>query len=108
MTLFQNSGIEIWSKPILPNYENFYSYAIAFINRRHDGTPSDVGVSLQELGLVYSGGYVIEVSISLVNINIHFLLLIDHFQFMKFKFLFRRKFSNSFYRKVVLTVEYFK
>jgi len=57
----QHKGIEIWARPIAPIYQNYYSYAIAFVNRRTDGTPSDVSVTLKELGLQYPGGYRVEV-----------------------------------------------
>lgn len=57
----QKSGIEIWSRPISPVSQNYYSYAVAFLNRRTDGTPSDVAVTLQELGLAFPGGYAVEV-----------------------------------------------
>jgi len=40
--IYKHKGIEIWSRPIGPLYQNFYSYAIAFVNRRTDGTPSDI------------------------------------------------------------------
>ena len=59
--LLQHKGIEIWARPITPVYQNYYSYAIAFLNRRTDGTPSDVSVTLKELGLQYPGGYRVEV-----------------------------------------------
>ena len=45
--LFQNKGIEIWARPITPFSGDFFSYAIAFLNRRTDGTPSEVSVGLQ-------------------------------------------------------------
>lgn len=38
----QQKGIEIWARPILPVYKGKYSYAIVFLNRRTDGTPSEV------------------------------------------------------------------
>jgi hypothetical protein len=41
--------------------QNYFSYAIAFLNRRTDGTPSDVAVTLLELGLAFPGGYSVEV-----------------------------------------------
>lgn len=59
--IFQHKGIEIWARPITPIYQTYYSYAIAFLNRRTDGTPSDVSVTLKELGLQYPGGYRVEV-----------------------------------------------
>ena len=37
-----------------------YSYAIVFLNRRTDGTPSEVSVTLKELGLDNPAGYHIE------------------------------------------------
>ena len=40
----QQKGIEIWARPILPVYKGKYSYAIVFLNRRTDGTPSEVSV----------------------------------------------------------------
>ncbi|XP_075151707.1 alpha-N-acetylgalactosaminidase isoform X1 [Haematobia irritans] len=55
--IYKYKGIEIWSKPINPVHEGFYSYAIAFVNRRTDGTPSDIAVTLKELGLICSYGY---------------------------------------------------
>ena len=38
----QDKGIEIWARPISPVAQGHYSYAIAFLNRRTDGTPSEV------------------------------------------------------------------
>ena len=42
---FQQKGIEIWARPILPVYKGKYSYGIVFLNRRTDGTPSEVNIS---------------------------------------------------------------
>lgn len=58
----QHNGIEIWARPITPVYQNYFSYAVAFVNRRTDGTPSDVAVTLRELGLMNPGGYGVEVT----------------------------------------------
>ncbi|XP_017095580.2 alpha-N-acetylgalactosaminidase [Drosophila bipectinata] len=58
--IYKHKGIEIWSRPISPLYQNFYSYAIAFVNRRTDGTPSDISVTLKELGLINFTGYRVE------------------------------------------------
>ncbi|KAF4531754.1 hypothetical protein B566_EDAN014494 [Ephemera danica] len=55
--IYKRSGIEIWSRPITPVYQGYFSYAVAFLNRRTDGTPSDVAVTMQELGLAFKGGY---------------------------------------------------
>jgi len=52
--------IEIWARPIMPVYRSKYSYAIVFLNRRTDGTPSEVSVTLKELGLDNPSGYHIE------------------------------------------------
>lgn len=61
--IYKHKGIEIWSKPITPTQDLHYSYAIAFVNRRTDGTPSDIAVTLKELGLVSTHGYRVQVSI---------------------------------------------
>lgn len=58
----QHRGIEIWSRPIVPIQGQHYSYAVAFLNRRTDGTPSDVAVTLRELGLNNPAGYRLEVT----------------------------------------------
>ncbi|XP_063537915.1 alpha-N-acetylgalactosaminidase [Cydia strobilella] len=58
--IYKHRGIEIWSRPILPIQGQHYSYAVAFVNRRTDGTPSDVAVTLRELGLNNPAGYRVE------------------------------------------------
>ena len=40
--IYKQKGIEIWARPIMPVYRAKYSYAITFLNRRTDGTPSEV------------------------------------------------------------------
>lgn len=55
--IYKDKGIEIWARPITPVTQGHYSYAIAFLNRRTDGTPSEVSVTLRELGLAYPMGY---------------------------------------------------
>ena len=40
--IYKQKGIEIWARPIMPVYRAKYSYAIVFLNRRTDGTPSEV------------------------------------------------------------------
>lgn len=59
--IYKHKGIEIWSKPIIPIIGSYHSYAVAFVNRRTDGTPSDISVALKELGMTSIGGYIIEV-----------------------------------------------
>ena len=56
----QDRGIEIWARPITPVVRNDFSYAIAFLNRRTDGTPSEVSVINRELGLTHHAGYRVE------------------------------------------------
>lgn len=58
--IYKQKGIEIWARPILPVYRSKYSYGIVFLNRRTDGTPSEVSVTLKELGLDNPAGYHIE------------------------------------------------
>lgn len=58
--IYKHKGIEIWSRPITPVHHGHYSYAVAFVNRRTDGTPSDVAVTLRELGLQSLSGYRVE------------------------------------------------
>lgn len=66
----QHKGIEIWARPITPLYQSFFSYGIAFLNRRTDGTPSDVAVTLAEMGLVAPGGYRIQVQLFIISTSI--------------------------------------
>ena len=40
--IYKQKGIEIWARPIMPVYRAKYSYAVVFLNRRTDGTPSEV------------------------------------------------------------------
>lgn len=58
--IYKHKGIEIWSRPITPLFQNYFSYGIAFVNKRTDGTPSDVAVTLKELGLTSPTGYQVE------------------------------------------------
>ena len=44
-------------KPVLPKSGSSYSAAIVILNRRVDGTPSEVAVPLRELGLDSDVGY---------------------------------------------------
>jgi len=58
--IYKQKGIEIWARPIMPVFRAKYSYAIVFLNRRTDGTPSEVSVTLKELGLDNPSGYHIQ------------------------------------------------
>ncbi|XP_075234708.1 alpha-N-acetylgalactosaminidase-like [Lycorma delicatula] len=55
--IFKKLGIQVWTRPITPVYQTYYSYAIAFVSRRQDGVPYPFNVTLQDLGLYYPGGY---------------------------------------------------
>jgi alpha-N-acetylgalactosaminidase len=55
--IYKQKGIEIWARPIMPVQKGKYSYGIVFLNRRTDGTPSEVSVTLKELGLDHVTGY---------------------------------------------------
>ncbi|XP_046438281.1 alpha-N-acetylgalactosaminidase-like [Daphnia pulex] len=55
--VYKKQGIEIWTKPVLPKSGQRYSWAIVVLNRRVDGTPSQVTVPLRELGLDSGDGY---------------------------------------------------
>lgn len=72
--IYKHKGIEIWSKPINPIFDRFYSYAIAFVNRRTDGTPSDIAVTLKELGLTCINGYRVQVRNEYIYFNAAILL----------------------------------
>ena len=44
---------------MLPKNGNFFSWTIAVLNRRTDGTPSQVPVPLRDLGLNFVDGYLV-------------------------------------------------
>ncbi|XP_033218349.1 alpha-N-acetylgalactosaminidase-like [Belonocnema kinseyi] len=52
-----DNSVEIWARPITPATKKHYSYAIAFLNSGTDGTPINVSITLEEIGLQYSAGY---------------------------------------------------
>lgn len=58
---FQDQGIDIWTRPIEPTYHGQYSYAVAFISHRADGTPYLYEIKLKELGLEHQFGYTVKV-----------------------------------------------
>lgn len=53
-------NIDVWVKPILPKYKEYYSYAIAFLSNRVDGYPFKISVPLRDLGLNNTEGYEIQ------------------------------------------------
>jgi len=61
INVFQDQGIEIWSKPVEPKEREYYSYAIAFVSRRTIGTPFLYNITLNNLGLNNPNGYKIKV-----------------------------------------------
>lgn len=61
INVFQDQGIEIWSKPIEPREKEYYSYAIAFVSRQTIGTPFPYHITLINLGLNNPNGYKIKV-----------------------------------------------
>ncbi|PNF24276.1 Alpha-N-acetylgalactosaminidase [Cryptotermes secundus] len=53
-----NTGlIDIWTRPISPEFDGEYSYAVAFVSRRIDGYPYLKSVTLAEIGLTSACGY---------------------------------------------------
>lgn len=58
--IFKKKSIEIWSRPVLPVIGSHFSYAIVFFNRRVDGTPSQVSITIKELGMTNPAGYHVE------------------------------------------------
>lgn len=65
MYVFQDQGIEIWTKPIEPKSNYYYSNAIAFVSRRTLGTPFLYNITLNDLGLNNPNGYNIMVSVNI-------------------------------------------
>lgn len=59
---FQDQGIEVWSRPVEPREKDYYSHAIAFVNRGTMGTPIVYNITLNNLGLYNPNGYKITVS----------------------------------------------
>lgn len=56
------NGIEVWTRPVEPIIDGFYSYAVALVSRRTDGHPHGFNVTLKELSLDYANGYFVKVS----------------------------------------------
>lgn len=61
--IYKQKGIEIWARPIMPVYRAKYSYAIVFLNRRTDGTPSEVSTHHQHHNNSISMGRALTVSV---------------------------------------------
>ena len=58
--VLQDQGMEIWRRPITPTAGELFSYAVVFLNRRTDGTPSTASVLLREIGLESPAGYTVQ------------------------------------------------
>lgn len=58
--IYSYKKLEIWRRPILPMASVEYSYAIAFLNLRDTGEPSELTKSLKELGLDAEFGYLVK------------------------------------------------
>lgn len=53
----QRAGKEIWLKPVLPRVQDRLSAALAFFNRRTDGVPRSMSITLERVGLNAECGY---------------------------------------------------
>ncbi|KAK8736541.1 hypothetical protein OTU49_005061 [Cherax quadricarinatus] len=53
----KSNSIEIWIRPITPVQQDNYSYAMAVLSQRTDGTPISVAVNPASLGLNFPSGY---------------------------------------------------
>lgn len=60
--MFQDQGIEIWTRPVEPVYRGQYSYAVAFVSRRTDGAPYPYTIAIEDLGMAHYIGYTIKVN----------------------------------------------
>jgi len=72
-TVFQDKGIDIWTRPVEPVHHGNYSYAVAFVSRREDGAPYPYKITLEDLGLNHRIGYTIKV-IPLMNYSVFWVL----------------------------------
>lgn len=55
--VFVEKNIEIWTRPVRPIVRGFSSYAVAFLNKRTDGSPFWVHVKLRRIGLTEAKVY---------------------------------------------------
>lgn len=58
--IMQKSKIDVWARPVLPIQQDYYSYALAFVSYRTDGTPHRFNITLKQLGLYHPGGYLMK------------------------------------------------
>ncbi|XP_017867530.1 PREDICTED: alpha-N-acetylgalactosaminidase [Drosophila arizonae] len=59
--LLMKQNIEVWRRPIEPKINGEYSYAIAFVSRRVDGSPFPISFTFKELSLFNDNiGYIVQ------------------------------------------------
>ena len=58
-------------KPVLPQVGPHHSAALAFLNRREDGTPTRVSAVLSDLGLISLSGYQVQELFDGNNLGLH-------------------------------------
>lgn len=75
---YQDLDIDIWTRPVEPVCNGNYSYAVAFVSRRSDGTPTPYKISVKHLGLEHHAGYTVKVK----NYKMISLLLLLYFCFL--------------------------
>lgn len=49
--------MDVWIRPISPQTNGQFSYAVAFVNRRIGGAPFLFSTTLENLGLYHLNGY---------------------------------------------------
>lgn len=49
--VYKEKQIEVWTRPISPIIDGYYSYAICILNRNRNEMPTKVNFSLSDLGL---------------------------------------------------------
>ncbi|XP_050536026.1 alpha-N-acetylgalactosaminidase-like [Daktulosphaira vitifoliae] len=57
--VFRDKEIDIWTRPVEPVHNGYYSYAVAFVSRRSDGAPFAYKILLKHLRLDSPNGYTI-------------------------------------------------
>ncbi|XP_044746675.1 alpha-galactosidase A [Coccinella septempunctata] len=58
--VLEKNNISIWVRELTPVFENYSSYAIAFVSQRTDGYPYRVAVKPSKLGLLNADGYFLQ------------------------------------------------
>lgn len=55
--VYKDKNIEMWVRKVTPVYQNYFSYALAFVNRRDDGSPFNYNATLMDVGMKNPFGY---------------------------------------------------